>query len=123
MIKKTVYFRTQEDLDKFDAIKNKAEWLHEHLSVDILKNRVNNQEVFVVNRPPKPIKQVIDETNQAVVESLGNSEVIAALNAKLDNVKEKFISEHPLTNARTDGEPEGLDAIINDPKYEPMEDV
>ena len=31
MIQKTVYFRTQEDLDKFNAIKNKAEWLHEHL--------------------------------------------------------------------------------------------
>lgn len=31
MIKKTVYFRTQEDLDKFNAIKNKAEWLHDHL--------------------------------------------------------------------------------------------
>lgn len=28
MIRKTVYFRTQEDLDKFNAIKNKAEWFH-----------------------------------------------------------------------------------------------
>lgn len=33
MIRKTVYFRTQEDLDKFNAIGNKAEWLHEHLSM------------------------------------------------------------------------------------------
>ena len=32
MIKKTVYFRTQEDLDKFNAIDNKAKWLHERLN-------------------------------------------------------------------------------------------
>jgi hypothetical protein len=31
MLKKTVYFRDQEDLNKFNAIANKAEWLHEHL--------------------------------------------------------------------------------------------
>lgn len=50
MIKKTVYFRTQIDLDAFNAIKNKTEWLHEHLGVDILKNRIGDQEVFTVNR-------------------------------------------------------------------------
>jgi hypothetical protein len=32
MLKKTVYFRDQEDLDKFNALPNKAEWLHEHLN-------------------------------------------------------------------------------------------
>jgi len=32
MIRKTVYFRSQEDLDKFNALPNKAEWLHDHLS-------------------------------------------------------------------------------------------
>lgn len=32
MIRKTIYFRTQEDLDKFNAISNKAEWLHNRLN-------------------------------------------------------------------------------------------
>ncbi len=31
MIQKTIYFRTQEDLDLFNEIDNKAGWLHEHL--------------------------------------------------------------------------------------------
>jgi len=32
MLKKTVYFRTQEDLDKFNALPNKAEWISERLN-------------------------------------------------------------------------------------------
>ena len=32
MIQKTVYFRTQEDLDSFNAISNKTEWLHQRLA-------------------------------------------------------------------------------------------
>lgn len=32
MIRKTVYFRTQDELDKFNAIGNKAEWLSFMLS-------------------------------------------------------------------------------------------
>lgn len=35
MLKKTVYFRTQEDLDKFNAIKNKAEWLQTQLNPEL----------------------------------------------------------------------------------------
>lgn len=32
MIKHTVYFRTEEDFTKFKELKNKAEWLHQHLN-------------------------------------------------------------------------------------------
>lgn len=119
MPKVTIWIRN-EDWDKWKELQRTNQiprWIHYALNTSLIEMAINQ------DRPPKPVKQIIDETNQAVVESLGNSEVIAALNAKLDNVKEKFISEHPLTNARTDGEPEGLDAIINDPKYEPMEDA
>lgn len=52
MLRKTVYFRDQDDLDKFNAIKNKAEWLHDHLDVDIMKNKIGSQEIFAVNRKP-----------------------------------------------------------------------
>lgn len=47
--KHTIYIR-ESDEGKWHDIVNKPEWLHEHLSVDILKNRIGDQEVFKVNR-------------------------------------------------------------------------
>lgn len=34
MLQKTVYFRTQEDLDLFNALPNKTQWLHSKLHAD-----------------------------------------------------------------------------------------
>lgn len=40
---------------------------------------------------PKPVKQIIDETNQAVVESLGNSEVLAVRAAQKAKEREEKV--------------------------------
>lgn len=37
MLQKTVYFRTQEDLDLFNALPNKTQWLHDRLNQDLSK--------------------------------------------------------------------------------------
>lgn len=50
MIRKTVYFRTQEDLDKFNALPNKAEWLHIKLS-PATSIEVHNTEAVMYTEP------------------------------------------------------------------------
>lgn len=50
MIQKTVYFRNQDDLDKFNALPNKAEWLHEHLNTPTIQ-QVNALASAVVSEP------------------------------------------------------------------------
>lgn len=56
MIKKTVYFRTQEDLDKFNAIPNKAQWLQ-----DKLEDTPN-----MITQLPKP-QVILDDTEDEVL--------------------------------------------------------
>jgi hypothetical protein len=36
MYQKTVYFQTQEDLNRFNAVSNKAQWLHNKLEEDFV---------------------------------------------------------------------------------------
>lgn len=76
MIKKTVYFRDQDDLDKFNAIKNKAKWLHERLNntvyedqdyivsgitpVEKFENFVHSSEHFGT-KPDEPTYEPMDE--------------------------------------------------------------
>lgn len=43
MIRKTVYFRDEEDVKKWEAIENKAAWLHEHLNGELSTNNLNAQ--------------------------------------------------------------------------------
>lgn len=83
MPKVTIWIRVSDEA-KWKAIENKPEWLREHLNTpgpmpvfameDIKKGQYG---AGYVGRP-KPVSQIIDETNQAVVESLGDSEVIKA---------------------------------------------
>jgi hypothetical protein len=58
MLKKTVYFRSQQDLDAFNAIKNKAEWLNEMLSKAEKSFRAQN-----LSEQVKTIKAITSELN------------------------------------------------------------
>lgn len=58
MIQKTVYFRTKEDLDLYNALPNKAEWLHEHLTMGVYTIKPNND-------PPKVIHQTEEQAKRS----------------------------------------------------------
>jgi hypothetical protein len=60
MLRKTVYFRTQEDLDKFNAIGNKAEWLHDKLNADFNPVMVIDSSTIVM--PTRPNIAPIEPT-------------------------------------------------------------
>lgn len=52
LIQKTVYFRTQQDLDAFNAIPNKTEWLHNQLELDRKLNKPVS-EIYRDERAPE----------------------------------------------------------------------
>lgn len=65
LIQKTVYFR-EEDLPRWQAIKNKAKWLHEHLGM-ISTNTKNNgviTETFLQDQYDKAAKVGDPEFNE-----------------------------------------------------------
>lgn len=65
MLKKTVYFRTQEDLDKFNALPNKAEWLHEQLALKDVSRAMRYGDKLIVVNGVDPIK-TYDATTEAI---------------------------------------------------------
>lgn len=103
MPKVTIWIRVADEA-KWKAIENKPEWLHEHLNIpgpmpvmameDI---KAGQYGVGYVGRP-KPYSQIIDETNQAVVESLEDSEVIKA---RIESIQQKLDTPN-LTSAILD---------------------
>lgn len=49
MPKVTIWIRN-EDVSKWETIANRPEWLHEHLGIDIMKQKINGEEIFRVTK-------------------------------------------------------------------------
>lgn len=109
-----IYIRKEDEAKWKELGKERADWLHLALRDYNHKPMYPESNVYIDGiykgkaKYPKPVKQIIEETNQSVVEALGNSEVLRSIvkeNERLD-----YLKEHPDEKLEFDG----LGAIVDD---------
>jgi len=88
MPNKTVYIRN-DDLDKWDAIKDKPEWLHNHLSIDEkrlahLKEQLAKLETKMVDDIVKPDAYILTPR-----QAKDNPELVEQFDRLADSLAEK----------------------------------